>query len=119
MDSGEIEPIVNRALEEFEFDEKTEKWILISIILSDVFLLGFPEISGRSSKGTVIEFRLHIPHSEFKRIDAMKQMAMIFDALSRSVDLIPKLKVSPESQEKFRTALATARGSFFAEIICV
>ena len=36
-------------------------------------------------------------------------MAMLFDALSRSVDLMPKLKVSSDSQEKFRTALEQAR----------
>ncbi|MBA9901141.1 Imm44 family immunity protein [Burkholderia cepacia] len=106
-----IEPVVNRALEGIEFDQKTEKWTLIPIILSDTFLSGFPEIVKRSSKGTVLEFRLQIPHEEFKQASSEEKMAMLFDALSRSIDLMPKLKVSLESQTKFYAALAQARAS--------
>ncbi|WP_175948806.1 hypothetical protein [Burkholderia pyrrocinia] len=109
-----IEPVVNCALEGIEFDEKAEKWTLIPIILSDTFLSGFPEVVKRSSKGMVLEFRLQIPHEEFKQASSEKKMAMLFDALSRSVDLMPKLKVSLESQEKFRAALAQARASLLS-----
>ncbi|WP_152601972.1 restriction endonuclease subunit S domain-containing protein [Burkholderia paludis] len=108
---NEIEPVVNRALEGVEFDEKAEKWTLIPIILSDAFLSSFPEIAKRSSKGTVLEFRIQIPHDEFKQSSPDGKMAMLFDALNRSIDLMPKLKVSLESQKKFYAVLEQARAS--------
>ncbi|MNL15867.1 hypothetical protein D3C87_1368800 [compost metagenome] len=104
-----IEPLVNCALQSVEFDEKAEKWTLIPIILSDKFISSYPEICRRSSKGTVLEFRLHISHNEFKHANAETQMTMIFDALNRSVDLMPKLKVSLRDQEQFRTVLKQVR----------
>ncbi|RBB31865.1 hypothetical protein DPV79_40105 [Burkholderia reimsis] len=109
-----IEPVVNQFLEGLVFTEKFEQWAFLSIILTDKFLSGFPEVVKISSKGKVLEFRLHIPHEEFKKASAERRMEMFFDALSRSIELMPKLKVSQESQEKFRAALAQARKSLLS-----
>lgn len=104
-----VEPAVNRALEGVSFNEPFDEWAFLSIIVADAVLPGFPEVVKKSSKGKVLEFRLQIPHEEFKLASPGGKMAMLFDALSRSVDLMPKLKVSSDSQEKFRTALEQAR----------
>jgi hypothetical protein len=106
-----VECAVNLDLENTLFSEKFEKWAVIPVILSDTFISGFPEIVKLSSKGKVLEFRLQVAYTEFKKASSERRLAMIFDALSRSVDLMPKLKVSPESQEKFRAALVTARSA--------
>lgn len=110
-----IEPEVNRILGDLSFSDDMERWSFIAIILSEKFLDAYPEIVRRSLKRRTLEFRLHILHAEFKQASAGKQMTMIFDALTRSVDLMPKLKVSPESQQKLRAALAQARRSLLAE----
>lgn len=110
-----VEPAVNRALEGISFSDQFGEWAFLSIIVADEVLPGFPEIVRKSSKGKVLEFRLQIHHAEFKQASPEKKMAMLFDALSRSVDLMSKLKVSQESQEKFRTALTQARGTLLAE----
>ncbi|MEN2474771.1 hypothetical protein [Burkholderia sp. GS2Y] len=104
-----IEPIVNGCLDKISFLEGFEKWAFISIILSDKFLPGFPEVAKISSKGKVLEFRFHIPHEIFKQAGSEMKMSMLFDALNRSVDMMSSLKVSSESQDKFRAALKRAR----------
>ncbi|RBB31866.1 hypothetical protein DPV79_40110 [Burkholderia reimsis] len=111
---NKIKAAVNQALEGVYFDEKAEKWTFIPIILSEKFISDFPEIAKRSSKGAVLEFRLHLPYEEFKQAGAERQMVMLFDVLSRSVELMTKLKVSHENQEKFRAALAQARKSLLS-----
>ncbi|WP_423378183.1 hypothetical protein [Burkholderia sp. LMG 32019] len=104
-----IEPIVNGCLDKISFLEGFEKWAFISIILSDKFLPGFPEVAKISSKGKVLEFRLRIPREIFKQASSEIKISMLFYALNRSVEMMSKLEVSPESQEKFRVALRRAR----------
>jgi len=106
-----IEPVVNKFLESQIFFEKFEKWAFMSIILSEKFLPGFPEVAKISSKGKVLEFRVKISHGEFKMAAPLVQIEMTLDAMERSIDMMKNLKVSSESQRQLRVVLSQARKS--------
>lgn len=107
-----IEAVLNRVLSPIEFNDDFEEWACIPVIMSGTFLPYYPEVVKRSSKRKVLEFRLHIAFDEFIATDEPGRIAMLFDSLERSIDLMPKLKVSLQSQQKFRDALSVTREIF-------
>jgi hypothetical protein len=104
-----IEPIVNNILGQLSIPDKIDEWSFISIILSEKFTSGFPEIAKKSKNKKNLEFRLNIPHDEFKGGDGKGKISLIFDAMFRSVDLMSDLGVSEETQEILRSVLEKSR----------
>ncbi len=100
-----IAAAINPALQSFSFGRETEQWAFITIILKDDIRELYPEKVRRTSRGKVLEFRLQIPHENFLKADAKQQIILIFRALHRSVDLMAKLKVSPETQSALHSTL--------------
>ncbi|MBJ9678460.1 hypothetical protein [Burkholderia gladioli] len=110
-----IEPVVNQFMEGQVFLEGFEKWAFMTIILSEKFISGFPEVAKVSSKGKVLEFRLRISHDEFKRASSVDKISMTIDALERSVGMMSKLKVSVESQRKFHGIIDQTRQALLSD----
>lgn len=104
-----IEPIVNNILGQLSTPDKIDEWSFISIILSEKFMSGFPGIAKKSKNKKKLEFRLNIPHDEFKGADEKGKISLIFDAMFRSVDLMSDLGVSEETQEILRSVLEKSR----------
>jgi hypothetical protein len=109
-----IEAEDNRSIQGLELIEEAEKWTLIAIVLPKELEPAFPEVVRRSSKRKVLEFRLHIAHAEFLHSTENEQTGLVFDCLFRSIDLMPKLKVKPDTQTVLREVLAQARRSLAA-----
>ena len=63
----------------------------------------------KNQKIKKLEFRLNIPHDEFKGADEKGKISLIFDAMFRSVDLMSDLGVSEETQEILRSVLEKSR----------
>ncbi|MBJ9663143.1 MULTISPECIES: Imm44 family immunity protein [Burkholderia] len=110
-----IEPVVNQFMEGQVFSEGFEKWAFMTIILSEKFISGFPEVAKVSSKGKVLEFRLRISHDDFKRASSVDKISMTIDALERSVGMMSKLKVSVESQRKFHSIIDQTRQALLSD----
>ncbi|WP_127837619.1 Imm44 family immunity protein [Burkholderia gladioli] len=110
-----IEPVVNQFMEGQVFSEGFEKWAFMTIILSEKFISGFPEVAKVSSKGKVLEFRLRISHDDFKRASSVDKISMTIDALERSVGMMSKLKVSVESQRKFHSVIDQTRQALLSD----
>ncbi|WP_186108829.1 Imm44 family immunity protein [Burkholderia gladioli] len=110
-----IEPVVNQFMEGQVFLEGFEKWAFMTIILSEKFISGFPEVAKVSSKGKVLEFRLRISHDDFKRASSVDKISMTIDALERSVGMMSKLKVSVESQRKFHSIIDQTRQALLSD----
>ncbi|WP_186038892.1 hypothetical protein [Burkholderia gladioli] len=110
-----IEPVVNQFMEGQVFLEGFEKWAFMTIILSEKFISGFPEVAKVSSKGKVLEFRLRISHDEFKRASSVDKISMTIDALERSVGMMSKLKVSVGSQRKFHGIIDQTRQALLSD----
>ncbi|WP_186183118.1 Imm44 family immunity protein [Burkholderia gladioli] len=110
-----IEPVVNQFMEGQVFSEGFEKWAFMTIILSEKFISGFPEVAKVSSKGKVLEFRLRISHDDFKRASSVDKISMTIDALERSVGMMSKLKVSVESQRKFHGIIDQTRQALLSD----
>ncbi len=106
-----IEDEVNRLIHGIDIDEKSDEWALIAIVLPKDLESAFPEVVRKSSKGKVLEFRLHIPHATFLDATETEQTGLVFDSLYRSIDLMPKLKVKPKTQIALREVLDRARQS--------
>ncbi|WP_186101880.1 Imm44 family immunity protein [Burkholderia gladioli] len=110
-----IEPVVNQFMEGQVFSEGFEKWAFMTIILSEKFISGFPEVAKVSSKGKVLEFRLRISHDDFKMASSVDKISMTIDALERSVGMMSKLKVSVESQRKFHSIIDQTRQALLSD----
>jgi hypothetical protein len=102
---------MNRFLADTAFPQDFKEWAVIVIVLPKDLEPSFPEVVRKSGKRKVLEFRLQIPHQEFLIASDAERLGMLFDCLSRSIDLMPKLSVSAEGQAVAREALAKARQS--------
>lgn len=89
--------------------DNVERWSFISIILSEKFLDGVPEIVRKNNRRKELEFRLHISHGEFKESDEQHRISMMLDAIERSIGLMDGLKVSDSNKEIFLDAVNGAR----------
>lgn len=103
-----VEAAVNRNLESIAIVEKAEKWAVIAII-RESDSPDYGEVVKRSSAGKVLEFRLKIPHDQFLNASKEQRISLMFDMLQRSIDLMHKLKVSPDVIEVLRNALMQAK----------
>jgi Immunity protein 44 len=102
-----IEAELNRLLADVSFGGKAEKWAFVAIILNAESSI-YDEVVKKSSRGKVLEFRLKIPHAEFLAASSNQRIGLVFKALSRSVNLMEQLGVSPDTQNALRAVLSHA-----------
>jgi hypothetical protein len=98
---------LNRLLDDLSFGEKAAQWAFIAIIRQEDSP-DYDEVAKKSSRGKVLEFRLKIPHTEFLSANPSQRIALIFEALSRSVTLMGKLGVPTDTQSALRAILSRA-----------
>src|SRR5271165_3145107 len=105
--SNAVEAELNRLLEGFVFGGKVEEWAFIAIIRKEDHP-DYDEVTRKSSRGKVLEFRLKIPHAEFASASPHEQICLILKALSRSVTLMEKLGVSADVRSSLSAVLSRA-----------
>lgn len=112
---NKIQLAMIEALSGASIDKGIERWSFVSIILSERFLVGMPEILRKNSRRKELEFRLHVTHAEFKDANDQKQISMILNALERSVFFMDRFKVSKKDQHTFLDAINNVRVKLFNE----
>lgn len=85
-----------------------DKWAYIAII-RDEDHPDYSEISKKSSKGKVLEFRLKISHEKFLKASYSDRIAMVLDSLDRSIDLMSGLNISDDNRMRIRGILCKVR----------
>jgi len=112
--SNRIEASVNEALGSLSLHTEFEEWTFIAIILPPG-VLDYREITRRHIKRKVLEFRLRIDHKQFLHATEPERVALIIDALERSIGLMPKLKIKPDDCGVIAGVLANVRGTLISE----
>jgi hypothetical protein len=85
----DVEARVNSLLAESTYGGSIDKWSVIPII--SALQPHYREIARVSKKGRSAEFRLRIPHAEFKHATPDGQRRLIVELLKRSVRMMPTL----------------------------
>ena len=104
-----IAPLLTELLNSIELESGLKDWSFISIILSDKFLPGMPEIIKLNKKDMSLDCRLHINHGQFKKASEYKKIEMILDAIERSIGLMSKYEIIRNDQNILRDTLNSAR----------
>ncbi len=93
----EINKEINQILSCHRYAEGIDEWAFLAIIL-DLGYDAYPEVRRYHKSDKSFEFRLKIPHAEFKAADPNRQRGLIIEALLRSLDdmavLIKKRRLS-------------------------
>ena len=108
-----IESAVNDLMLTETILPEIDKWAYIAII-RDEDHPDYSEISTKSSKGKVLEFRLKVSHEKFLKASNSDRIAMVLDSLDRSIDLMPALNISDDNREKIRDILCKVRAGLVA-----
>lgn len=109
---NKVEPIVNQLLHKVELACGLERWSVIFIVMRDEWIGSYPEIKRYHKSKKDVELRVQLPFFEFKDADDLKQIKMLLDALSRSVDMmeeINNLKLTKEDARALRESVEKAR----------
>lgn len=85
----EIEARMNALLVDSAYGGDIDEWTVIPIISALQPYYG--EIARVSKKGRSAEFRLRIPHAEFKDATRDGQRRLVMDMLIRTLRMMPKL----------------------------
>ncbi|AVD88361.1 hypothetical protein [Pseudomonas sp. SWI44] len=107
-----LEPVLAGILSDVLLDCGLEKWSFISIVMPDERQADYPEVKRYHKLKRDVELRVKLPFSEFKDADANKQVGLMLDALSRSVDMmgeIKSLRLKSEDASVLRGAVEKAR----------
>ncbi|MCO7522684.1 MULTISPECIES: hypothetical protein [unclassified Pseudomonas] len=89
-----------------------EAWTFISILMPDERIGDYPEVRRYHKARKVIEVRVQIPIYEFRDSDALRQVSLILDAVSRSVEMmeeIKSLKLTVRDAHVLKDAVENAR----------
>ena len=104
-----ISPILTELLNPVVLDSGLKSWSFISIILSDTFLPGMPEIIKLNKKNMEIDCRVHIDHDRFKEAGEHEKIEMMLDAIERSIKMMSKYKIIHRDQSMLHSILSEAR----------
>jgi hypothetical protein len=102
-----VENEVNDLLNKGASDDSIQEWDVIPIIRV-IDSPDFNEVVKKSKRGKSLEFRLKIPHENFRASDPRQQIALIIKMLYRSVDLMEQLGVKEELRRKLYVILSNA-----------
>ena len=106
---NKINSVLSGLVENAKLNFDINRWSFISIILSDLFISGYPEVAKFHKKIKVLEFRLQIPFEEFIGATPKVQISMILDAIERSIGLMEKFKIPESDRQTLKTAVTQAR----------
>ena len=104
-----IEPLLIDFLSGVVLDSELKTWSFISIILSDKFAGWSPELIKFNKKDKEFDCRLRIEHERFKCANESRQIAMILDAIERSIEMMAKYKITKHDQEILRGVVSKVR----------
>ena len=104
-----ISPILTELLNPIVLDSDLKSWSFISIILSDTFLPGMPEVIKLNKKNMDLDCRIHIDHDRFKEVGEREKIEMMLDAIERSIKMMSKFKVPSKDRGALRNAVVEAR----------
>jgi hypothetical protein len=89
---NQLEAKVNSALAERDYGDGLVEWAFIAMIFGDIDP-GYKEVTRYSRKKKEYESRLRINHAKFKAAEFGGRMALLCEALLRSLDGLESLKV--------------------------
>ena len=104
-----ISPILTELLNPIVLDSDLKSWSFISIILSDTFLPGMPEVIKLNKKNMDLDCRIHIDHDRFKEVGEREKIEMMLDAIERSIKMMSKYKITQGDQDILHGVLTEAR----------
>ena len=104
-----IEPLLIDFLSGVVLDSELKTWSFISIILSDKFAGWSPELIKFNKKDKEFDCRLCIEYERFKCANESGQIAMILDAIERSIEMMAKYKITKHDQETLRGVVSKVR----------
>ena len=104
-----ISPILTELLNPIVLDSDLKSWSFISIILSDTFLPGMPEVIKLNKKNMDLDCRIHIDHDRFKEVGEREKIEMMLEAIERSIKMMSKYKIIQGDQDILHGVLTEAR----------
>ncbi|NIF18571.1 hypothetical protein [Pantoea sp. Cy-639] len=87
-----VKDILVEILRDVSLECGAEAWTFISILMPDERIGDYPEVRRYHKARKVIEVRVQVPIYEFKDSNALQQVSLILDALSRSVEMMKEIK---------------------------
>lgn len=87
-----VEPVLTGLLSDIVLECGLEKWSFISIVMPEEREGDYPEVKRYHKLKKDVELRVKLPFVEFKEADAIKQISLMLDALSRSIDMMGEIK---------------------------
>ena len=90
-------------------ESELKSWSFISIILSEKFAGWSPELVRFNKKDKEFDYRLRIGYEQFKHADECGQIAMVLDAIERSIEIMTKYKVTKNDQQTLRKVVSKVR----------
>jgi len=116
---NEVESAVLAGLRGLDFGKGFSRLSLIPIVLGE-HGPDYGEIRRYHKKRQVFEFRLKIPHADFKAADPIGQRRLIMENILRAVDGMKKMRVKDVDCEKLDQAIrevAAAKGWLPASLV--
>jgi len=107
-----IDSRVNSVLAEDSYSYGYIRWSIIIVCVPDDIIAIFPEVVKRHAKRKVLEFRLQINYDKFFNGSEQERYQILFDNMSRSVELMLTLKVPASTVEKLREVVQKVRSEF-------
>lgn len=89
---NKIKPIMVRLLDGVVLECGAEKLTFISVVMPDELVEHYQEVKRYHKVRKTVEARVQLPFYEFKDASGAKQIEMMFDALSRSIDMVGEIK---------------------------
>jgi hypothetical protein len=108
----EIERSVTAVVGTKDYGAGLGELAFLAIMLSPDIDAQYPEIAKYHKKDRSAEFRLKIDHDRFASSDDATRLAMVSEALKRSVDMLPTLKIPDFDWQAFRTDVSSVLSAF-------
>lgn len=107
-----VKDVLVEILRDVSLECGAEAWTFISILMPDERIGDYPEVKRYHKARKVIEIRVQVPIYEFNDSDASRQVSLMLDAVSRSVEMmkeIKSLKLTDRDSRVLKDAVENAR----------
>lgn len=94
-----VQEVVNELLSENQYGDDLDEWAYVAMI-NTLPESAYGEVAKYRSKKREVEFRLRIPHDEFRDSPPGKRCALFLESLVRSVGMMPEAGVRGIDVEK-------------------
>ena len=113
-----VQAAVNDRLADTDYGGGVTEWTFITMISSGRIAPDQPEIKRYHRRDGSLEFRLRVNHTAFRAASSVGREQLLFEALRRSLDVIPALRVANFDVARLRSdvdAVGRERGWLVAE----